>query len=187
MQVVRAAGFPAPKFLCVGDHPETPHAPTSILMTRILGQELGDVYESLTEEERESVRVELQTYMDVMRKWTNPWGHEQICSISGGPIRSIRVPQHWIGPCGNEREFNESLIPAAFYYKEGYKSLEDYERILAKAKEMQSLSHPVVFTHGHLKHHNLMVDKGKLTRFIDWESAGWYPNYWDFTTALRHT
>lgn len=185
MQVARAAGFPVPKYLCVGDHPDTPHAPTSILMTRIPGECLGEVYKTMTDEERESVFAELKTYMDVMRNWTSPWGPDQICSISGGAIRSVRVPGHSVGPCKNEQDFNEFLISAAFFYPEGQGSRERYEALLARAKKMHTLSHPVVFSHGDLKHFNLMVDKGKITGFIDWESAGWYPDYWDFTTALR--
>ena len=26
---------------------------------------------------------------------------------------------------------------------------------------------------------------GHVSGFIDWESAGWYPEYWEFTTPLR--
>ena len=32
-----------------------------------------------------------------------------------------------------------------------------------------------------------MAQEGNITGFLDWESAGWYPEYWDFTTALRFT
>lgn len=40
-QVARAAGFPVPRVLCYGEHPDSPHAPVSILMTRLPGSELG--------------------------------------------------------------------------------------------------------------------------------------------------
>jgi hypothetical protein len=30
-----------------------------------------------------------------------------------------------------------------------------------------------------------MVHKRHITGFLDWESAGWYPEYWEYTTALR--
>jgi hypothetical protein len=36
----------------------------------------------------------------------------------------------------------------------------------------------------HLLH---IFGEGRITGFLDWESAGWYPDYWDFTTALRFT
>ncbi|KAG9227958.1 hypothetical protein BJ875DRAFT_390396, partial [Amylocarpus encephaloides] len=37
-----------------------------------------------------------------------------------------------------------------------------------------------------IKHHNILVDEeGHITGFLDWESAGWYPEFWEYTTALR--
>ncbi|OAT07451.1 hypothetical protein BDBG_03511 [Blastomyces gilchristii SLH14081] len=47
------------------------------------------------------------------------------------------------------------------------------------------MPHRIVFTHGDLKHHNIAVQNGQITGFLDWESAGWCPEYRDFTTALR--
>lgn len=43
MQVGRRAGFPVPRVTCYGEHPDCPHAPVSILMTRVPGDELGRV------------------------------------------------------------------------------------------------------------------------------------------------
>lgn len=34
--------------------------------------------------------------------------------------------------------------------------------------------------------HNILVgDDGHLSGMLDWESAGWYPEYWEYTTAMR--
>ncbi|QPG97842.1 hypothetical protein C2857_006930 [Epichloe festucae Fl1] len=30
-----------------------------------------------------------------------------------------------------------------------------------------------------------MVHNGRISGIIDWESAGWYPEYWEFTTPMR--
>lgn len=30
---------------------------------------------------------------------------------------------------------------------------------------------------------NVMVQDGKFSGFVDWENAGWYPEYWDYTKA----
>jgi aminoglycoside phosphotransferase (APT) family kinase protein len=54
------------------------------------------------------------------------------------------------------------------------------------AKKIQQRSHRITFTHGDFKAHNILVDEeGHLSGFLDWESAGWYPEYWEFTTAMR--
>jgi hypothetical protein len=40
MQAGRRAGFPVPRVICYGEHPDCPHAPVSILMTRAPGMNL---------------------------------------------------------------------------------------------------------------------------------------------------
>ncbi|KAI9739325.1 MAG: hypothetical protein M1834_007538 [Cirrosporium novae-zelandiae] len=178
------AGFPVPRIITYGSHPDSPHAPMSILMTRIPGQQLGQVYKTMNSTDKETVRSEMKTYLDTMRKWKSPWGGNRICSISGTAIRSVRVPNHRVGPCENQQELFNYLISPAWASR--FKSKAKYQELLAKAKQISSIqAHKIVFTHGDLKHHNILVDKGHVTGFIDWESAGWYPDYWDFTTGMR--
>jgi hypothetical protein len=185
MQVARRAGLPVPRVICYGEHPDTPHAPISILMTRMPGEELGRVYEALSDEDRNSVLEELKGYLEIIRGWPSPWGGQRICSLQGTSIRSVRLPGHYAGPFESEEDFNEYLIRPA--WSGGFSSDTEYNDALNRAKTMGSLPHRIVFTHGDLKHHNILVQGGKITGFLDWESAGWYPEYWDFTTALRFT
>lgn len=183
MQVARAAGFPVPKVICYGDHPDTSHAPVSILMTRLPGEELGQVYETLSSEDKSSVSKELKSYLAAMREWTSPWGGKRICSLIGTSIRSVRIPNHYAGPFESEQQLNEYLIGAS--WPDGFSSESAYNHAFGLAKGMDKMSHRIVFTHGDLKHHNILVRGSRVTGFLDWESAGWYPEYWDFTTALR--
>ncbi|KAL3454244.1 kinase-like protein [Aspergillus insuetus] len=167
MQVARKEGLPVPWVLCYGDHRGSLHAPVSILMTCVAGDELGRVYETLGREERGPIAQE----------------RTGICSIIGTPIRSIRVPRHLMGPFESEQKPNGYLIAPASAH--GFQSRETYEATLARAIKKQTMSHRIGFSHGDLKHHNIMVHGGRITGFIDWESAGWYPDYWEFTTVLR--
>lgn len=183
MIVMRSAGLPVPRVIWYGEHPDSPHAPVSILITRVPGKDLGDIYEQLNEGERESIFTELQVMLGIMRKWPNPWGEDRICSIVGTSIRSVRVPNHAIKPCESESKFDDQLISAASDHS--FASRELFGETLACAKKMNSMHHNIVFTHGDLKHHNIMVYNGRISAFIDWESAGWYPDYWEFTTAMR--
>lgn len=44
--------------------------------------------------------------------------------------------------------------------------------------------HKMVFTHGDLNLRNVLVDShGRLAGIVDWENAGWFPDYWDYTKA----
>ncbi|KAJ5201648.1 uncharacterized protein N7498_006311 [Penicillium cinerascens] len=152
-------------------------------MTRVPGKELGQVYETLSIEDRTSILQELKSYLEVMRGWSNPWGGNRICSLLGTAIRSVRVPNHLIGPFESEEEFNQYLIEPS--WSGGFKSDLAYNQALDVARGIEKIPHRILFTHGDIKHHNIMVSGGRITGFLDWESAGWYPEYWDFTTALR--
>jgi len=185
MQVARAAGFPVPRVICYGEHPESPHALISIIMTRMPGFELGQVYKSLEPEEKDTIMSEIKLYMDVMRSWTNPWGCDRICSVSGGAIRSLAVVPHIMGPFENEQKLNEFLIDGTG--NDNGMPASKFEGKVATVKEglAITLPHRIVFTHGDLMHHNILVHNGHLSAILDWEAAGWLPEYWEFTTAAR--
>ncbi|KAH7384585.1 kinase-like domain-containing protein [Pyrenochaeta sp. MPI-SDFR-AT-0127] len=181
--VARSAGFPVPFVISYGEHIGMSNTPVSILMTRLPGKTLGAVSEQLSNKERQTIFEEMQSILGAMRSWLRPWGTETICSIMGTAIRSVRVPNHSIGPCESESDFNKQLIAAASDHS--FPSLDIFEQKLSCAQRIQSMQHPSVFTHGDLKHHNVMIYDGHVSGFIDWESAGWYPEYWEYTTALR--
>lgn len=183
MMVARSAGFPVPLVISYGDHENEPFS-TSILMTRLPGKELLDAYPDMSEAERQTVSSEMQTMLNIMRSWPHPWGGERICSNTGINIRSVRIPCHSVKSCESEQEFNEYLVSAASPSLSP--SQEYHEEKLACINKLHSVRHPIVFTHGDFKAHNIMVHNGRVSGFIDWESAGWYRDYWEFTTALRY-
>ncbi|KAL2865058.1 phosphotransferase family protein [Aspergillus lucknowensis] len=173
MEVARRAGLPVPRVICYAEHPDSPHAPVSTLMTRIPGDELGVVYKTLSD-------FQLKGYLEAVRRWKSPWGKNRVYSVLGTAIRSVRMPNHLAGPFESEQVFNEYLLRPA--WSGGFPSETEYHNGLDRAKKMESMSHR--FTHGDIKHHNLLMPNGKITGFLDWVSAGWCPEYWDFTTAL---
>jgi thiamine kinase-like enzyme len=44
---------------------------------------------------------------------------------------------------------------------------------------------PPVFTHGDLNPTNILVRGDQVVGIIDWEFAGWYPCYWEYTSAWQ--
>lgn len=42
---------------------------------------------------------------------------------------------------------------------------------------------PPVFTHADLNPFNILIRDEKVVGIIDWEFAGWYPFYWEYTSA----
>ncbi|KAL4786500.1 hypothetical protein BJX76DRAFT_321049 [Aspergillus varians] len=90
-----------------------------------------------------------------------------------------------MGPFKDHKGFYGHL----FYPVSGhtFKSAEQFAETVAVANRLRyGRQHRIKFTHGDFKAHNILVgDDGHLTGFIDWESGGWYPEYWEFTTAMR--
>ncbi|EGD85709.1 hypothetical protein H112_06624 [Trichophyton rubrum D6] len=184
MQMVAAAGIPAPKFLCCGEHPNQPFNRTfSILMTRLPGITLENSDDLLQVEGEEPWLEELKTCVDAMRQWSPP---EKLFtgSVLRTPILSQRVPRHIMGPFTTQEDLYDYLFSAASAH--GFPSKEKFQETLVEARKIYERPHRVVFTHGDFKAHNILVDNdGHLSGFLDWESAGWYPEYWEFTTAMR--
>lgn len=57
--------------------------------------------------------------------------------------------------------------------------MEPYIRGMMSAKK-----YAIVFTHGDFYPRNIMVKDGHVKAIIDWEMAGWYPEYWEFAKAF---
>lgn len=41
--------------------------------------------------------------------------------------------------------------------------------------------HRTMFTHADFNWHNILIRDGQIVALLDWESAGWYPEYWEYT------
>lgn len=89
-----------------------------------------------------------------------------------------------MGLCADENELQDFLLSPAS--GRSFDTTAEYIKALAQANEIRNYPRKVTFTHGDLKAHNILVgDDGHQSGFPDWESAGWYPENWGFTTAMR--
>lgn len=50
---------------------------------------------------------------------------------------------------------------------------------------LQNKTWPLVFTHGDLSSLNILVCGDNIIGIIDQETAGWYPSYWEYTSAYQ--
>lgn len=49
---------------------------------------------------------------------------------------------------------------------------------------LNARKHTIVLTHGDFRPANIMVRDGRVAAILDWEMAGWYPEYWEFAKAF---
>ena len=95
-----------------------------------------------------------------------------IGAVEGGPAVDSRRMRVQGGPFGSEREFNTflrsdivSAAPSIFR---------------TMIEESMGTKHEIVLTHGDLNPRNILVKDGKIVALLDWEDAGWYPEYGEF-------
>ncbi|KAI0360171.1 hypothetical protein OH77DRAFT_905952 [Trametes cingulata] len=180
MNLARAMGVPAPRFISFGEPPpHYPYAMPSMLMTRLPGIELDMIDDDAVN--FELVRDDLVRILTCMRRFASPWG-DAICGVDGGPVCGPMVPASPLPPCKDEAAFHQVLRKIGHFSNTAGR-----KNSIAAAEAFFSLPpHAVVFTHGDLNRHNIMVDaNGHVCGIFDWEAAAWLPEYWEVSvTAL---
>ena len=78
------------------------------------------------------------------------------------------------GPFPDERAFNEFLISGIFPLTPAI--------LKKKFEEQLRADHRIVFTYADLTQHNIIVRDNHIVGLIDWQYAGWFPEYWDYGT-----
>lgn len=51
-------------------------------------------------------------------------------------------------------------------------------------ENMLQTGHPIVFTHNDMHEGNILVSGGHVSAILDWECAGFYPDYWEYATIM---
>ncbi|KAJ3476768.1 hypothetical protein NLI96_g10932 [Meripilus lineatus] len=179
MNLARGMGIPAPRALTYGavDYPGTV---PSVLMTKVPGQHIGRY--PTDQIDFEVVKDDLTKILALMRSFASPWG-DAICGVDGGHIAGHYIPKSPLPPGDNETGFYQNLRVAARFDR-AHLSKRKMEAI-AGAEELFKLPpHAIVFTHGDMQWHNIMImPDSHISAIVDWEAAGWLPDYWEFSTA----
>lgn len=146
-----------------------------ILMERCPGVPLLNIIPDMPLETRQRVFAKLREYMDEIRALTPPQPGK-VGSADYGPLDDYRLHDSAIGPFENVVEFHKA-IRRGFNYPTGHEECD--QMILAQEKRPYTIN----FTHGDLSLRHIYYLDGKITGILDWESAGWYPDYWEFASA----
>ncbi|PGH11071.1 hypothetical protein AJ79_05113 [Helicocarpus griseus UAMH5409] len=147
-----------------------------LLMTKLPGIPLSKVYYRTTYEEREKMAKNLADWISQLRRIPNKSGR-LIANVSGGPITDhMSEPDQHRGPYNSVEEFNDDLTQKVFNIQE-HKSKQPIATLYRK-------KYDVCFTHSDLHNTNILVQNGQLSGLIDWENAGFKPEYWEFVRAM---
>ncbi|ORY02288.1 kinase-like domain-containing protein [Clohesyomyces aquaticus] len=137
------------------------------------------------EEGLERIFAQLRKMFQELRGLTPPSG-TGVESCVRGSLYDSRIPRGCprFGPFKTIQEFHFWLRHD--YKQEDLKERED-DQDSQDLRDMMSIQHgpwpAPVFTHGDFNPFNVKVRDGKVVGIIDWEFAGWYPNYWEYGSA----
>ncbi|KAJ0418480.1 kinase-like domain-containing protein [Aspergillus carlsbadensis] len=164
---------------------------TFVFMTRIAGEPLDSKWRSLDRIQKASISEQLDTIMRGFRLLPAPPSDDPRAVLGGGNPRRCKDARRQLRtadePITNESTFNE------FIASNPQRSNSSYIEMIRSYLESD---HEIVLTHGDLHPRNIMVSitpgdssddapRVVVTGLLDWEMAGWYPEYWEYVKALH--
>ncbi|GAO15683.1 uncharacterized protein UV8b_01542 [Ustilaginoidea virens] len=180
MFIARQTSIPVPRVYCAFVRKRS----TYLVMERIRGKTLAAAWPGLSDLEREHVLTQLRNIVQELRALPPPDCAVQSCV--GGSLRDSRIPRSKprFGPFPSIPAFHLWLrdglqLPQCPDHTDDDKWAPIKRMIVMQDREPS----PPVFTHGDLNPFNILVRDGKIVAIIDWEFAGWYPYYWEYTSA----
>ncbi|KAI8719779.1 Non-specific serine/threonine protein kinase [Fusarium sp. LHS14.1] len=145
-----------------------------IEMAYVRGDGLDSAWSRLSVDEKNTVFADIKQQVSCLRELQPPT-QDIVSSALQNPAFDCRIGACFYGPL-NQDEFH-SLA-------RGHLRMEDVAPFLGPEVAKVHTSHyKTHFTHADLAPRNIIVRHGRVVAIIDWEFAGWYPEYWEFTKA----
>lgn len=135
-----------------------------------------DAWHELSDQEKERAAEQVARYIEQLRALQPP-DKQKVSSTNGGRCRDIRVGTvKLFGPFDDISSFHRFI--------RGGIPIETAGTVFGdKVAEIHQRKYSIRFTHGDLASLNILMRNGRIAAIVDWECAGWYPEYWEFTKA----
>jgi thiamine kinase-like enzyme len=154
-------------------------------MERIQGEVITAAWKNLSKKSREKIFRQLKQSIDELRA-LKPTDGTIVASCVGGSVREARIPRAHprMGPFKNIQEFH-IFLRDNFRLEEskGKREGEDRQQLVEMVTKQDGPWPETVFSHGDLSPFNILVRGDEVAAIIDWEGAGWFPHYWEYTMA----
>jgi serine/threonine protein kinase len=178
--VSQHTALPVPKVLGTYTHKDTFY----IVMTRIRGQQLSELLPNMSANEIDAITDDLKRMINEMRGLQIMDFEKEsfIGSIGCQPCADtmFRAGHESKGPFKNVDEMHDNILQRYNNRWSRGTIWTEYTRRMYK----ENAGRAIVFTHGDLSPGNIMVESGRISGIIDWEQAGWYPEYWEYVKAM---
>ncbi len=157
----------------------------TIGMAYVPGYPLDSIWDGLNEQDKERVCHDIWAMIMRWRQIPRPaeLAHRYQCLADGSSatrdplIKDLQNPPR---PLNTDEE-----VRARIYQR--YRRCGG-DRYADTLPDMLPRCSESVFTHADVAPRNLIVDStGHITGVIDWEMAGWYPDYWEYANIMKPT
>lgn len=175
MLVDRHTSVPSYKVLAVYNRPEG----KLVEYEAYPGRPLQEVWPGMSAHQKNKTVGDLGRFVDQLRKMKPP-RHCVVGDATLGAAMDHRFGSGRIGPFFSIEAFQE-------FERRGHSPHHFPE------KEIQIVHAPrkpyeLKFTHASLCPRNILIDDaGRICALVGWESAGWYPEYWEYTQMCHLT
>ena len=150
---------------------------TYLIMDYIRGTPLRKVWPNLRDDEKRTIFAELRGYVNQWRALVPERASDYVGSLDYGPCLDRRVVGFYhCGPFDTEHQFHDHVVANL------RPEIRDERRTFLR--NMMKGNHSIVFSHGDMHAHNILIRDGHVVGILDWEKAGWYPEYWEWCKAL---
>ena len=138
-------------------------------------KQLSDIWLKLNNSQKRRSVQDLGRYVNELRA-IEPHSRPVIGSASLGAVYEPRFGRAKAGPFYGLEDFHEFL-------RRGHPPTDFEEEELQRCHTRNGTeTYKLKFTHGALCPQNILVDNsGRIVHVTGWMSAGWYPEYWEYT------
>ncbi|KAG9256969.1 kinase-like domain-containing protein [Emericellopsis atlantica] len=157
----------------------------SFLMDLTEGCTLRSQWDSFGDSTKDRICREIWGIVEQLRRIPPPasFSHLFQCGADGSPSQDVLLRDLHDPPAPIE---TDDVLRARIYERYLHYNGGSFPENLPDHLPRSSAS---VFTHGELKPRNIMVDSsGGIAGILNWELAGWYPDYWElckYSAALK--
>ncbi|KAI0188414.1 kinase-like protein [Astrocystis sublimbata] len=154
---------------------------TRIVMEFVEGVPLTEAWDTYSDPEKDSVIAQLRSYMDELRQLKGNF----IGGLDGSRCEDLFFEglEGYRGPFEDEEAFTAGLVEAMKQAR--HELYADVEIVCDMFLEVMK-GHEIVFTHNDFAPRNILVQGSNVVAILDWEFAGFYPDYWEYCKAMRH-
>ena len=155
----------------------------NIGMSFIPGFTLKSTWDGLDERNKKRICHEIWSMIAQWRKIQRPHNlaHLYQCLADGSPATTDPLLQD-LEDSPRSLDSDEAIRIRIYQRYLRYHG----QRYADTLPDMLPRSKVSLFTHGDVAPRNIMVDEsGHVTGIIDWELAGWYPDYWEYANIMK--